>query len=89
MLRLEDFMEIRPLHHDGLSLDRKTVRKLLRQPPRPCQRKARTHKVDACQAYLRERWEQGVRNAARVEIGQISGHPLAELLVIEGMLTSG
>ena len=40
MLRLEDFMEIQKLHHDGwsvteiarhLDIDRKTVRKYLRQ----------------------------------------------------------
>ena len=43
MLRLEDFMEIQKLHHDGLSvseiarhldMDRKTVRKYLKQVPR-------------------------------------------------------
>ncbi len=43
MLRLEDFMEIQKLHHDGVSvseiarqlnMDRKTVRKHLKQAPR-------------------------------------------------------
>jgi transposase len=42
MLRLEGFMEIRKLHHDGLSvseiarpldMDRKTARKYLKQAP--------------------------------------------------------
>lgn len=75
MLRLEGFMEIRQLHHDGLSvseiarrlsLDRKTVQKYLRDAPRRYERKARHWKLDPWRAYLRERWEQGVKNAARL-----------------------
>src|ERR1700686_5880085 len=64
MLRLEGFMEIQKLHHDGLSvseiarrlnLDRKTVRKYLRQAPREYERKPKSWKVDPFRAYLRER----------------------------------
>jgi transposase len=75
MLRLEEFMEIQKLHHDGVSiteigrrlaLDRKTVRKYLRQAPRAYQRKPRSWKVDVWRTYLRERWEQGVHNAYRL-----------------------
>ncbi len=48
MLRLEDFMEIQKLHHDGVSeieiarqldMDRKTVRKYLKQARREYERK--------------------------------------------------
>jgi transposase len=72
VLRLEDFMEIQGLYQQGLGvseiarrlgIDRKTVRKYLRQPPQPYSRAARTQKIDAYRAYLRERWEQGVTNA--------------------------
>ena len=75
MLRLEDFMEIQKLHHDGLSVsaisrqlsvDRKTVRKYLKQAPREYERKAKSWQVDPYRAYLRERWEQGVDNAAKL-----------------------
>ncbi|MGB6132544.1 MAG: IS21 family transposase [Acidobacteriaceae bacterium] len=75
MLRLEDFMEIQKLHHDGLSVseiarrldvDRKTVRKYLKQAPREYERKPKGWKIDPHRAYLRERWEQGVRNASRL-----------------------
>ena len=75
MLRLEGFMEIQKLHHDGLSvseiarrlnLDRKTVRKYLRQAPREYERKPKSWKVDPFRAYLRERWELGVVNASRL-----------------------
>jgi transposase len=75
MLRLEDFMEIQKLHHDGLSvseiarqldLDRKTVRKYLREAPRAYERKPKGWKIDPFRSYLRERWEQGVHNAARL-----------------------
>ena len=54
MLRLEDFMEIQKLHHDGLSVsaisrqlsvDRKTVRKYLKQAPRGYERKAKSWQV--------------------------------------------
>jgi transposase len=75
MLRLEGFMEIQKLHHDGVSIteiarqlnmDRKTVRKYLRQAPREYERKPKSWKVDPFRAYLRERWELGVTNAARL-----------------------
>lgn len=75
MLRLEGFMEIQKLHADGLSvseiarqldLDRKTVRKYLREAPREYERKPKSWKVDPFRSYLRERWEQGVRNANRL-----------------------
>jgi transposase len=75
MLQLEDFMEIQKLHQDGLSvseigrrldLDRKTVRKYLRQAPREYRRKPKSWKIDSFRAYLRERWEQGVENASRL-----------------------
>lgn len=75
MVRLEDFMEIQQLHHDGVSvreiarrlnMDRKTVRKYLGQAPRAYERKAKSWKVDPFRAYLRERWELGVQNAARL-----------------------
>lgn len=75
MLRLEGFMEIQKLHHDGLSvseigrhldIDRKTVRKYLRQAPREYRRPARSWKLDPWRSYLRERWEQGVHNASRL-----------------------
>jgi len=75
MLRLEEFMEIQKLHHDGVSiteigrrlaLDRKTVRKYLREAPRTYQRPPRGWKVDAWRGFLRERWEQGVHNAQRL-----------------------
>lgn len=75
MLRLEEFMVIQKLHHDGVSiteigrrlaLDRKTVRKYLHEAPRPYQRKPKGWKIDPWRGYLRERWEQGVRNAQRL-----------------------
>lgn len=75
MVRLEGFMEIQQLHHDGVSvseiarrlnMDRKTVRKYLRQAPREYERRPKSWKVDPFRAYLRERWEVGVRNAARL-----------------------
>ena len=75
MLRLEGFMEIQQLHHEGvsvseiarrLSMDRKTVRKYLRQAPRACARKPKRWRIDPFRAYLRERWEMGVANASRL-----------------------
>ena len=75
MLRLEDFMEIQKLHHQGLSvseiarlmdIDRKTVRKYLKEAPREYERKPRIWKIDRWRAYLRERWEQGVHNGTRL-----------------------
>lgn len=73
MLRLEEFMEIQKLYHDGVSIteigrrlgrDRKTVRKYLHEVPRPYERKRRSWKVDGYRSYLRERWEQGVHNSS-------------------------
>ncbi len=75
MLRLEGFMEIQKLHHDGLSvseiarrldMDRKTVRKYLKQAPTRYERQPKGWKVDPWRSYLRERWEQGVENASRL-----------------------
>lgn len=65
-------MEIQGLYQQGVSvsemarqlgMDRKTVRKYLRQAPQPYCRPAREQKIDPFRSYLRERWEQGVRNA--------------------------
>jgi transposase len=75
MLGLEDWMDIRSLHQQGLSvseiarradIDRKTVRKYLREAPREYRRKRKSWKIDPFRAYLRERWEQGVENASRL-----------------------
>lgn len=75
MVRLEGFMEIQKLHLDGVSvseiarrlnMDRKTVRKYLRQAPREYERGPKSWKIDPFRAYLRERWELGVQNAARL-----------------------
>ena len=75
MLRLEGFMDIQKLHHDGLSvseiarrldMDRKTVRKYLKQAPTRYERQPKSWKVDPWRSYLRERWEQGVENASRL-----------------------
>jgi len=75
MLRLEDFMEMQKLHHDGwsvteiarhLDIDRKTVRKYLKQAPREYERQPKSWKADPWRAYLRERWEQGVHNGSRL-----------------------
>ena len=76
MLNLEAWMQLQALYQQGMSqsqmarelgLDRKTVRKYLHQPPRSYpQRKPRAHKSDRFVAYLRERWEQGVHNAAKL-----------------------
>jgi hypothetical protein len=47
-----------------LGLGRKTVRKYLRQPSQGYRsRPSRTWKPDPNRSYLRERWEQGARNA--------------------------
>jgi transposase len=81
MLRLENFMEIQKLHHDGVSvseiarqldMDRKTVRKYLQHAPREYERRPKVWQVDPYRAYLRERWELGVHNAAKlfVELGK-------------------
>jgi transposase len=58
MLRLEDFMEIQKLHHDGVSvseiarhldMDRKTVRKYLKQAPREYERKPKSWSAQRCE----------------------------------------
>jgi transposase len=68
-------MDIQQRHRDGVSvseiarrlnLDRKTVRKYLRQVPRAYERKPKRWKVDPFRAYLRERWESGVVNSSRL-----------------------
>lgn len=55
MARLEGFMEIQQLHHDGVSvseiarrlnMDRKTVRTYLGRVPRAYEHKAKSWKVD-------------------------------------------
>jgi transposase len=85
MLGLEDWMDIRSLHQQGLSisaiarregLDRKTVRKYLHEGPAGYRREPRAQKIDPYRAYLRERWEQGVGNGYRLfrEIRQ-RGYP--------------
>jgi transposase len=71
MLRLEGFMEIQKLHHDGVSVSEiarqlTTVRKYLKQAPREYEREPKKWKVDPFRAYLRERWELGVQNAAKL-----------------------
>src|SRR5579863_449427 len=75
MLRLEEYMEVQKLYQDGVSIseiarqvgrDRKTVRKYLHEKPRPYERPPRKWKIDAHRAWLRERWERGVRNASRL-----------------------
>jgi transposase len=75
MLGLEEFMDVRKLYQDGMSIsaiarqlgrDRRTVRKYLKEVPRPYQRPLRGWKVDVHRAWLRERWEQGVHNARRL-----------------------
>lgn len=49
-----------------LDMDRKTVRKYLGQATRAYERKPKVWKIDPCRAYLRERCELGVQNAARL-----------------------
>jgi transposase len=76
MVHLEEWMEIRELHQLGVSqsdiarrlgVDRKTVRKYLHAPPETYgPRAARPAKVEPYTSYLRERWEQGVRNAHKL-----------------------
>ena len=68
MLRLEDFMEIQKLHHDGLSvseiarqldLDRKTVRSTYSKRRGLMNGRRRAGRVDPFRSYLRERWGAG------------------------------
>jgi transposase len=75
MLRLEGFMELQKLHYEGsgvseiarqLNMDRKTVQKYLELVPQAYERKPKDWKIDPFRSSLRERWEQGVQNAAMV-----------------------
>lgn len=68
-------MNIRSLHQHGLTvseigrqvgMDRKTVRKYLRETSREYRRKPKEWKADSYRSYLRERWEQGAENASRL-----------------------
>ncbi len=47
-------------------MDRKTVRKYLKQAPSEYERKPKSWQVDPHRSYLRERWELGVHNAAKL-----------------------
>ena len=102
MLGLEGWMDIRSLHQQGLSIsaiarregvDRKTVRKYLRDGPHEYQREPRAQKIDAYRSYLRERWEQGVENAYRLfrEIRQrgYSGGITRVAQVVQGWRSEG
>ena len=76
MFTLEDFMNVRDLKQQGLSvsaiarqldLDRKTVRKHLLEPPQAYRREhPAACKIDPYRSYLRERWEQGVHNGQKL-----------------------
>ena len=76
MFTLEDFMNVRDLKQQGLSvsaiarqldLDRKTVRKHLLEPPQAYRREhPAACKIDPYRSYLRERWEQGVHNGRKL-----------------------
>jgi transposase len=75
VLHLEGWMKLRELKQRGLSiseisrqmgLDRKTVRRHLDEPPGKYERPKRATKLDPFVAYLRERWEQGVGNGAKL-----------------------
>jgi len=87
MLQLEDWMNLRDLHNQGLTIseiarrsgyDRKTVRKYLNsdQPPRPRPRQKRHSKLDPYKEYLLSRMGQGVFNCVKLlaEI-QRQGYP--------------
>lgn len=76
MVKLEGWMQLQELKQRGLSiseisrelgLDRKTVRKHLAGPPKSYERKsAAPVKLEPFKSYLRERWEQGVHNGAKL-----------------------
>jgi len=102
MLGLEGWMDIRSLHQQGLSIsaiarregvDRKTVRKYLRDSPHEYRRGPQVQKIDAYRSYLRERWEQGVENAYRLfrEIRQrgYSGGITRVAQVVQGWRSEG
>jgi transposase len=69
-------MELQAMSRDGMSvselaretgLDRKTVRKYLKEGPKPYgPRPVRARKIDPWRSYLRERWEAGVHNATKL-----------------------
>ena len=97
MLTLEDFMNVRDLKQQGwsvsaiaqqLDIDRKTVRKYLREPVHPYERENPAPcKVDPYRPFLRERWEQGVHNARKLldEIrgrGYTGGYSQLKLVVL-------
>jgi len=80
VVKLEEWMRLHELRQRGLSIseisrelgmDRKTVRKYLTGPPKTYQRNNITPvKLDSYKSYLRERWEQGVHNGAKL-LGEI------------------
>ena len=97
MFTLEEFMDVRDLKQRGwsvsaiaqqLDIDRKTVRKYLLEPPQPYRRQqpASSSKLDPFRSILRERWEQGVRNARKLldeirERGYTGGYSLLKMAV--------
>ena len=96
MFTLEEFMDVRDLKQRGwsvsaiaqqLDIDRKTVRKYLLEPPQPYQRQQpASSKLDPFRNILRERWEQGVRNARKLldeirERGYTGGYSLLKMAV--------
>lgn len=77
MLQLEEWMNLKDLHNQGLPIsaiarrtgrDRKTVRKYLnsQQPPRARPRKKRKRKLDLFQAYVLARMHEGVFNCVKL-----------------------
>lgn len=77
MLQLEEWMNLKDLHNQGLPIsaiarrtgrDRKTVRKYLnsQQPPRARPRKKRKSKLDLFQAYVLARMHEGVFNCVKL-----------------------
>jgi transposase len=87
MLQLEDWMKLKDLHHQGLSIseiarrtghDRKTVRKYLKdkQPPQPKARQKKPSKLDPYKPYLLSRMSHGVFNCVKL-LGEIQeqGYP--------------
>ena len=77
MLQLEDWMDLKDLRNQGLSIseiarrsghDRKTVRKYLKdnQPPQPKERQKKPSKLDPYKPYLLSRMSQGVFNCVKL-----------------------
>src|SRR5262249_12448943 len=76
MIRLEQWMDVKELHRQGLSqrqiaeatgLARNTVAKILKQPaPKPSQKPARKSSLDPYKPYLTERWQQYRLRAPRL-----------------------